>query len=56
MAYHLYREARAGVSEFKLPKEFDDELFDFPSAAVKIAAHHLNRRGGFAGAFSGQRE
>ena len=46
MAYHLSREARAGISEFKLPKEFDDELFDFQSAAVKIAAHHLNKRGG----------
>ncbi len=42
MAYHLSREARAGINEFRLPKEFDDELFDFQSAAVKIAAHHLN--------------
>ncbi len=46
MAYHLSREARAGISEFKLPKEFDAGLFDFQSAAVKIAAHHLNKRGG----------
>jgi hypothetical protein len=29
-----------------LSKEFDDELFDFQSTAVKIAAHHLNKRGG----------
>lgn len=46
IAYHLSSEARAGISEFSLPKEFNDKLFDFQGAAVKIAAHHLNRRGG----------
>ncbi|CAA9336405.1 MAG: DNA/RNA helicases, SNF2 family, partial [uncultured Chloroflexia bacterium] len=46
IAYHLSSEARAGVSEFSLPKVFEDKLFDFQAAAVKIAAHHLNRRGG----------
>ncbi len=46
MAYHLAQEARAGVSEFTLPTEFRSRLFDFQAAAVKIAAHHLNRRGG----------
>lgn len=46
IAYHLSSEARAGISEFSLPKEFNDTLFDFQGAAVKIAAHHLNRRGG----------
>ncbi len=48
MAYHLSQEARAGLSEFKVPKEFRDKLFEFQTAAVKIAAHHLNdaKRGG----------
>ncbi len=46
MAYHLSHEARAGLAEFKIPKIFGDRLFDFQAAAVKIAAHHLNRRNG----------
>lgn len=46
MAYHLSREARAGLSEFSIPREFKDKLFDFQTAAVKIAARHLNQRGG----------
>lgn len=46
MAYHLSREARAGLSEFKIPRVFDEKLFDFQKAAVKIAAHHINKRGG----------
>ena len=46
MAYHLSHEARAGLAEFRIPKAFGDRLFDFQSAAVKIAAHHLNKRNG----------
>ena len=46
MAYHLSEEARIGLSEFRIPKEFGNKLFDFQVAAVKIAAHHLNKRGG----------
>jgi len=46
MAWHLSQEARAGLSEFAIPKEFADQLFDFQTAAVKIAARHLNQRGG----------
>ena len=46
MAYHLSQEARVGLTEFRIPKEFGKMLFDFQIAAVKIAAHHLNRRGG----------
>ena len=46
MAYHLSQEARAGLTEFQIPREFEDELFEFQTAAVKIAAHHLNKRGG----------
>jgi SNF2 family DNA or RNA helicase len=45
MAYHLSQEARAGLTEFRIPKEFSN-LFEFQTAAVKIAAHHLNKRGG----------
>ena len=46
MAYHLSQEARAGLSEFRIPRDFGDKLFEFQTAAVKIAAHHLNKRGG----------
>ncbi|MBK9746637.1 MAG: NgoFVII family restriction endonuclease [Chloroflexi bacterium] len=47
MAYHLAQEAIAGLSgEFKLPNELTAILFDYQSAAVQIAAHHLNKRGG----------
>ncbi|MBI4986655.1 MAG: NgoFVII family restriction endonuclease, partial [Rhodocyclales bacterium] len=46
MAYHLSVEARAGLSQFRLPARFDEELFEFQKSAVKIAARHLNRRGG----------
>lgn len=46
MAYHLSTEARAGLSQFRLPPRFDQELFEFQKSAVKIAARHLHRRGG----------
>ena len=46
IAYHLAQEARSGISEFKLPKDFHDILFEYQVAAVKIAAHHLNKRNG----------
>lgn len=46
MAYHLSQEARAGLAEFKIPNDFGNELFEFQTAAVKIAAHHLNKRDG----------
>ena len=46
MAYHLAEEARSGLLEFNIPKDFGKKLFEFQAAAVKIAAHHLNKRGG----------
>jgi superfamily II DNA or RNA helicase len=46
MAYHLSTEARAGLSQFRLPPRFENELFEFQKSAVKIAARHLNKRGG----------
>ena len=46
MAYHLSQEARTGLTEFRIPRDFGNKLLDFQVAAVKIAAHHLNKRGG----------
>ena len=45
-AYHLSQEARAGLTDFRIPKDFGNKLLEFQTAAVKIAAHHLNKRGG----------
>jgi len=45
MAYHLSQEAREGLAEFAVPSDFG-KLFEFQKAAVRIAAHHLNKRGG----------
>ena len=45
-AYHLSQEARAGLTEFRIPRDFGNKLLEFQIAAVKIAAHHLNRRSG----------
>ncbi|OLV16917.1 phospholipase D-like domain-containing protein [Deinococcus marmoris] len=46
MAYHLSREARAGVGGFQIPKDLARILFPYQTAAVQIAAHHVNKRGG----------
>src|SRR5437764_1416191 len=46
MAYHLSQEARAGLQDFSIPRAFKDQLFEYQVAAVKIAAHHLNKRNG----------
>ncbi len=46
IAYHLSQEARAGLTEFNIPKDFGNKLFEFQMQAVKIAAHHLNKRDG----------
>jgi superfamily II DNA or RNA helicase len=46
MAYNLSREARAGISEFRLPCVFERTLFPYQQNAVKVAAHHLHHRGG----------
>ncbi|MEH2204703.1 MAG: phospholipase D-like domain-containing protein [Nostoc sp.] len=45
IAYHLSHEAIAGLSEFRIPREFNS-LFDFQKAAVQLAARHVTRRGG----------
>jgi hypothetical protein len=46
IAYHLAQEARHGQSDFRIPAIFGNKLFDFQTSAVKVAAHHLNKRGG----------
>jgi superfamily II DNA or RNA helicase len=46
MAYHLAEEARAGLSEFQIPLDMRNTLLEFQSAAVRIAARHLEKRGG----------
>ena len=46
MAYHLAEEARAGLSEFTIPPDMRGTLLEFQSAAVRIAARHLEKRGG----------
>lgn len=46
MAYHLAQEARTGLSGFRIPSDFGNTLFEFQKIAVKIAAQHLNKRGG----------
>ena len=46
MAYHLSNEARSSLSEFRIPNDFGNDLFEFQTAAVKIAAHHINKRDG----------
>jgi len=46
MAYHLAEDARKGLASFTVPRDLEKVLFPFQSAAVRIAAHHLHRRGG----------
>lgn len=46
MAYHLSQEARAGLATFEIPKDFRNVLLEYQRAAVQVAAHHLNKRGG----------
>lgn len=46
MAYHLSQEARAGLSEFKIPAVFRKVLLPFQQSAVLIAAKKLNLRNG----------
>ena len=46
MAYHLSEDARRGLTDFYLPKELKDILFDFQARAVRIATHYVSRKGG----------
>lgn len=46
IAYTLSQEARTGIAEEVLPEQFEEDLLPFQKEAVKIAAHHLKKRGG----------
>jgi SNF2 family DNA or RNA helicase len=46
LAYHLSRDARAGLVEFGLPESMQKKLLAYQSAAVKIAARNLMNRNG----------
>ena len=46
MAYHLSQEARAGIAEYLLPKEFRDRLLPFQAIAVQTAARRVAKHGG----------
>lgn len=46
MAYHLSQEAREGIVRYGIPRDFGAQLFEFQEKAVKIAAHHVQKRGG----------
>lgn len=45
MAYHLSQEAREGIVRYGIPRDFGGQLFEFQEKAVKIAAHHVQKRG-----------
>ena len=46
MAYHLSEDARKGLTDFFIPKELKNILFDFQSAAVRIATHYVYHKNG----------
>lgn len=46
VAYHLSRDARAGLIEFGLPESMQRTLLEYQSAAVRITARNLLERGG----------
>ncbi|MEX2606238.1 MAG: helicase-related protein [Kiritimatiellia bacterium] len=46
MAWHLSRDARDGIKEFRVPHDVRDELLPFQVKAVQLACRHLNKRGG----------
>lgn len=46
IVYNLSHEAQGGLSKSEIPTPFREELFEFQTNAVKIASHHLKKRGG----------
>jgi SNF2 family DNA or RNA helicase len=46
IAYHLSQEACISLNEFAIPREFRKKLFAYQTTAVKLAARHLEKRGG----------
>ena len=46
VAYQLSQDAIAGISEFRIPHDLKDRLFDFQKSAVQIAAQYIQKRRG----------
>lgn len=46
IAWHLSRDARDGIKEFRLPADVAADLQAFQIKAVQLACRHLNKRGG----------
>ena len=46
MAYHMAQEAREGLTEFRVPKVFKNQLLDFQIKSCLMAAKYLNARNG----------
>lgn len=46
IAWHLSRDARDGIKEFRLPSDVTADLQAFQIKAVQLALRHLNKRGG----------
>ncbi len=46
MAWHLSRDARDGIKEFRLPTDVSADLLSFQVKAVQLACRHLNKHGG----------
>lgn len=46
IAWHLSRDARDGIKEFRLPSDVSADLQAFQIKAVQLACRHLNKRGG----------
>lgn len=46
IAWHLSRDARDGIKEFRVPHDVATDLMSFQTKAVQLACRHLNKRGG----------
>lgn len=46
MAYHMAQEAREGLTEFRIPRIFKNQLLDFQIKSCLMAAKYLNTRNG----------
>lgn len=46
MVYHLSKDARQGMNEFRLPKKFKTQLLDFQVSAVQLTAKLIQKRNG----------
>jgi hypothetical protein len=46
IAWHLSRDARDGIKEFRIPQDVAGDLMTFQTKAVQLASRHLNKRGG----------